>query len=240
VSMALERYFEQQVTLPEEAPGPFTPTERAFLERYLGADFELEERGTVLPKPARIESVSGPLAGAAVAPAPEVVGAVGAVSADAVAEAEDGLEASLRQARELKLVGFRVGGQELTVPIAEVQEVIRAVPITKLPTAPAHILGIMNLRGRVVPLLSLAGLLGLSDQEGEGRFIIVCRRHDMFLGLMVEAIAAMHQARGEDVEWGVESRVGVAAELIAGLLKVGELLVKILSVDSLFQKVLKS
>ena len=126
------------------------------------------------------------------------------------------------------------------MPISQVQEVIRAVPVTRLPAAPAHILGIMNLRGRVVPLLSMDSLLGLTSPGGEGRFIIVCRCRDMLLGLVVEAIAAMHQARGEDVEWGVEARVGVAAELIAGLLKVRDNLVKILSVDSLFQKVLKS
>ncbi|MGD9608232.1 MAG: chemotaxis protein CheW [Desulfovibrionaceae bacterium] len=234
MSTVLERYFEQQVTLPEEKPDAFTPTERAFLERYLGSDFESADGGATLPRPAKVESVTGPLAAAPPAP---IVPEAAAQTWDA---AEDGLEAALREARELKLVGFRVGGQELAVPIAQVQEVIRSLSATKLPAASAHILGIVNLRGRVVPLLSMASLLGLPDREGEDRFIIVCRRHDMLLGLVVGAIAAMHQARGDDVEWGVEARVGVSADLIAGLLKVGDLLVKILSVDSLFQKVLKS
>lgn len=67
---------------------------------------------------------------------------------------------------------------------------------------------------------------------------MVCRHRDMLLGLLVEAIAAMHQARAEDIEWGIEARVGVSAECIAGLVR--ETLVKILSVDSVFQKVLKS
>ena len=53
-------------------------------------------------------------------------------------------------------------------------------------------------------------------------------------------LTGMHQAQGDAVEWGVEARVGVASGLIAGLLKVRDSLVKILSVDSLFQKVLKS
>lgn len=251
MSTALERYFEQQVTLPEEKPGAFTPTERAFLERYLGTEFESADGGAALPRPARVESVTGPLAATPAAPeasAPVAPAGPGQTATPSVPEAaapawdaaEDGLEAALREARELKLVGFRVGGQELAVPIAQVQEVIRSLSATKLPAAPAHILGIVNLRGRVVPLLSMASLLGLPDREGEDRFIIVCRRHDMLLGLVVGAIAAMHQARGDDVEWGVEARVGVSADLIAGLLKVGDLLVKILSVDSLFQKVLKS
>ena len=200
----------------------------------MGTDFETALAREGLARPTAVESVAAPLR-----ETPPAVGA-SAVLAGPAAAADEGIEAGLRQAKELKLVGFRVSGQELAVPIAQVQEVIRAVPATKLPTAPAHILGIMNLRGRVVPLLDMDTLLDLADREGEGRFIIVCRRHDMLLGLMVNTITTMHQAQGDAVEWGVEARVGVASGLIAGLLKVRDSLVKILSVDSLFQKVLKS
>lgn len=240
MTTALEHYFEERVTLPDAAPkGDFTPSERAFLERYMGEDFEtaLDRKG--LSRPAAVESVAAPVAPPAADASPSPA-AADAAAALAAFDADDGIEAGLREARELKLVGFRVGGQALAVPIAQVQEVIRAVPATKLPTAPAHVLGIMNLRGRVVPLLAMDSLLGLAGEEGEPRFIIVCRRHDMLLGLMVNAITTMHQARGDAVEWGVEAKVGVSSELIAGLLKVRDSLVKILSVDSLFQKVLKS
>jgi len=237
VTTALEHYFEERVKLPDVGPeGAFTPSERAFLERYMGADFEAALAREGLSRPAAVEAVAAPLGGTPVDALP-----VDAAPVDAApAEVDDGIEAGLRQARELKLVGFRVGGQELAVPIAQVQEVIRAVPATKLPTAPTHVLGIMNLRGRVVPLLAMDSLLDLAGEEGEPRFIIVCRRHDMLLGLMVNAITTMHQAQGDAVEWAVEARVGVSSELIAGLLKVRDSLVKILSVDSLFQKVLKS
>ena len=236
MTTALEHYFEERVTLPDAgSPGEFTPTERAFLERYMGTDFETALAREGLARPAAVSSVAAPLR-----ETPPAVAASAASAARPAAAADEGIEADLRQAKELKLVGFRVGGQDLAVPIAQVQEVIRAVPATKLPTAPAHILGIMNLRGRVVPLLDMDTLLDLADREGEGRFIIVCRRHDMLLGLMVNTITTMHQAQGDAVEWGVEARVGVASGLIAGLLKVRDSLVKILSVDSLFQKVLKS
>ncbi|EHJ47304.1 CheW protein [Solidesulfovibrio carbinoliphilus subsp. oakridgensis] len=164
-------------------------------------------------------------------------------AAPALATAEDGdaaLEAGLREAREVKLVGFRVAGQELALPIAQVQEVLRAVPVTRLPTAPPHIVGILNLRGRVVPMVDLAEIMDFSGQRGEKRFVIVCRCRGMLVGLMVEALTTMHQADGQAIEWGVEARIGVASDLVSGLLKVGDALVAILSVDSLFQKVLKS
>ena len=184
-----------------------------------------------LARPAAVESVTGELS-----PAPSPPAEAGNREGDEDAA----LEADLAQAREIKLVGFRVAGQELAVPIAQVQEVLRAMPLTRLPAAPPHIAGVTNLRGRVAPMVDLAKIMDFSSPGGDNRFVIVCRGRGMLLGLLVEAIAAMHQVAGQDIEWGVEARVGVASELVSGLLKVGDGLVKILSVDSLFQKVLKS
>jgi purine-binding chemotaxis protein CheW len=233
VSPSLEQYFEQSVLLPEQGGTTFSESERAFLSRYMGDDFEAALVRQGLARPAAVESVTGELS-----PEP-------AVRADAPADAagaldDVALEASLAEARELKLVGFRVAGQELAVPIAQVQEVIRAMPLTRLPAAPPHIAGVTNLRGRVAPMVDLARIMDLCGDCTGNRFVIVCRCRGMLVGLLVEAIAAMHQVSGSDVEWAVEARVGVASDMVLGLLKVDERLVKILSVDSLFQKVLKS
>jgi len=232
VSPSLEEYFEERVLLPEQGGGAFSEAERAFLSRYMGEDFEaaLDRQG--LSRPAAVESITGELA-----PAPDLGAAAGQ---EPDLDDDAALEAGLCEAREVKLVGFRVAGQELAVPIAQVQEVIRAMPLTRLPAAPPHIAGVTNLRGRVAPMVDLAKIMDFSSPCGENRFIIVCRGRGMLVGLLVEAIAAMHQAAGQDIEWGVEARMGVPSEMVSGLLKVGDGLVKILSVDSLFQKVLKS
>ncbi|WP_300163610.1 chemotaxis protein CheW [Solidesulfovibrio sp.] len=231
------------MSLPEAHAGSFTEAERTFLTRYVGADFESVLAREGLSRPSAVTSVTGPLSPAP-APAGTAKGDVGFLApapAEARALSEDAaLEEQLRQAGEFKLVGFRLAGQELALPIAQVQEVLRAMPVTRLPAAPPHVKGMLNLRGRVTPMIDLAGLMELSGARGEDRFIIVCRCRGMLVGLLVEALTTMHQARGEDVEWGLESRVGVASDMVSGLLKVGDMLVAILSVDSLFQKVLKS
>ncbi|HML56512.1 MAG TPA: chemotaxis protein CheW [Solidesulfovibrio magneticus] len=231
MSPSLEQYFEQSVLLPEQGGGTFSEAERAFLSRYMGDDFEAALARSGLSRPAAVVTVTGE-------PAPDPVPAPARESADV--EDAAALEAALAEARELKLVGFTVAGQELAVPIAQVQEVLRAMPLTRLPAAPAHIVGVTNLRGRVAPMVDLARIMDLCGNCAEQRFVIVCRCRGMLVGLLVEAISTMHQASGDDVEWGVEARVGVASDMVLGLLKVGERLVKILSVDSLFQKVLKS
>lgn len=231
MSPSLEQYFEQSVLLPEQGGGTFSEAERAFLSRYMGDDFEAALARSGLSRPAAVVAVSGE-------PAPDPAPSEARESADV--EDAAALEAGLAEARELKLVGFTVAGQELAVPIAQVQEVLRAMPLTRLPAAPAHIAGVTNLRGRVAPMVDLARIMDLCGECAGQRFVIVCRCRGMLVGLLVEAISTMHQASGDDVEWGVEARVGVASDMVLGLLKVGERLVKILSVDSLFQKVLKS
>ena len=236
MSKKLEEYFRNAVVVPgeEAAREGFTETERAFLETYLGGGYEaaLEARG--LSRPARVETVSGP-AGAAADPR--------AASPDREADLGETarFEAGLRDARELQLVGFSVGGQDFAVPIELVQEVLRGAAPTKIPAAPPYLAGIMNLRGRVTPLVNLGTILGLGcDACGQGRFVIVCRAAGMRLGLMVEAMAAMHRASADRVEWGIEAQVGVGAQYLIGLLKHDGRLIKIISIDSLFQKVLKS
>lgn len=241
----LEDYFKDSVTLPERHGDAFTEAERTFLSRYMGADFEAALARAGLASPTPVETVAGALAAppepAASAPEAATGASREAPAAPAPAEADDAaLEAGLRQAEQFKLVGFRMAGQELSIPIAQVQEVLRAVPVTRLPAAPPYVVGILNLRGRVVPMIDLAGIMEFSGTRGEDRFIIVCRCRGMLIGVLVESLSTMHQARSADVEWGLEARVGVSSEMVSGLLKVGDALVAILSVDSLFQKVLKS
>lgn len=241
----LEDYFKDSVTLPERHGDAFTEAERTFLSRYMGADFEAALARAGLASPTPVETVAGALAAppepAASAPEAATGASREAPAAPAPAEADDAaLEAGLRQAEQFKLVGFRMAGQELSIPIAQVQEVLRAVPVTRLLAAPPYVVGILNLRGRVVPMIDLAGIMEFSGTRGEDRFIIVCRCRGMLIGVLVESLSTMHQARSADVEWGLEARVGVSSEMVSGLLKVGDALVAILSVDSLFQKVLKS
>jgi purine-binding chemotaxis protein CheW len=232
----LENSFERDVALPETGGDSreFTGPERAFLEKYVGVGWENTPVGRSLSQPVTAEQVMGPAEGS---PADQ-----GADSGRAAAkvEADEELEAGLMAQEELRLVSFHVSDQIFAVPIMLVQEVLRAVPATKLPAAPAFLAGVTNLRGRITPLVDLAHLLGI---PGEGvqtdKFLIVCRLRDLQIGLLVRAIDTMYRAPRGDIEWNIEAKIGVSADLMAGLLKTGDRLITILSVSRLFQKVLK-
>jgi len=232
----LENYFEQDVALPETGASAkdLTGSERAFLEKYVGAGWENTPAGKALERPVRAEQVLG---GGLDAATPEAA----PDCAPPVVLSGEALEASLMAEEELRLVSFHVSDQVFAVPIMLVQEVLRAVPATKLPAAPPFLAGVTNLRGRVTPLVDLARLLGIPvGQDHEDKFLIVCRVHDMQIGLLVRAIDTMYKAPRGDIEWNIEAQVGVSADLMAGLLKADDRLIKILSVNRLFQKVLKS
>jgi len=224
----IEEYFERSVTPPdaEAQKESFSESERAFLEKYVGLDWQNTVTAKNLARPVQAEQV---LAATPEAPAPVKSGST----------AKD-LEEALMAEPELRLVGFHVANQVFAVPIMMVQEVLRAVPVTQLPGAPDFLAGVTNLRGRVTPLVDLARMLGISADDGEtDNFLIVCRINDMQIGLQVRAIDTMHRAPQKDIEWGLEVHMGVAADLLAGLLKVDDRLIKILSVSRLFQMVLK-
>jgi purine-binding chemotaxis protein CheW len=89
-----------------------------------------------------------------------------------------------------ELISFRVGGQDYCVDIMAVREIRGWSPATQLPQQPAYMRGVINLRGAVLPIMDLAGRLGLPMVEPTVRHvIIVVRAGDRTMGMMVDAVS---------------------------------------------------
>jgi len=63
------------------------------------------------------------------------------------------------------VVLFEAAGERLALPAAQVMEIVRPPTITRVPHSPPNLLGVANLRGRVLPVVSVAGLLGHAPVE---------------------------------------------------------------------------
>lgn len=150
---------------------------------------------------------------------------------------DDSLSQQLMTAEQVEFVGFSLLRQEFALPIVHVQEVIRSISSTKLPSGPEFLAGVINLRGKVTPLLDLAQMLG---QEGptpeECRFIIVCRQQDLQFGLLVQHITTKHKVHQQDIEWNMQSHLVEDSNLISGLIKLESSLVGILSIADLVKR----
>jgi purine-binding chemotaxis protein CheW len=87
----------------------------------------------------------------------------------------------------LEVVVFEVGGQRYGLPAADVQELLRAVAVVPLPRAPAVVRGVINLRGRVVPVLDIRGRFGLPPRAVEpADHLVVARAGPRLVALHVD------------------------------------------------------
>lgn len=160
-------------------------------------------------------------------------------------------DSDLQLRDSLQLVSFMVRHQEYTLPIDAVQEVVRAVKPTQVPEAPSYMAGLVNLRGRVTPLVKLDALLGIEQgkklvteegqpDDGEDKFIVVCRKKGLQVGLQVRQVTTMYRISQEKIEWNIESRLGGTQEqLVTALMrKDDDTLVGILSIDKIVERIM--
>ncbi len=227
-----EEYFEEQTfgIESENVTERFTDAERAFMQKYLGMDDQdiLQRMG----KPQHPEALL-PVSSSRDEAEPSS-------SVDAQKDYKS-LEEHLQNLKEVQMVSFYLDKQEFTVPIIVVQEVIRFMTPTKLPSAPRFIAGMVNLRGRVTPLVFLGDLLGVPRQnEDAEKFIIICKCKGLQVGLIIDRVHTMYRVPQDTIEWSIESKLGILVDCVCGLMNSNERLVSIISVDRVVERVLQS
>ncbi|MBX9614874.1 MAG: chemotaxis protein CheW [Caulobacteraceae bacterium] len=89
----------------------------------------------------------------------------------------------------LELISFGIGGQDLCIDIRMVREIRGWTATTHMPQTPEYVLGVINLRGTVMPVIDLRCRLGLGVTEVSSRHVIVVVQHeDRLAGLLVDAV----------------------------------------------------
>lgn len=133
------------------------------------------------------------------------------------------------------LVGFSVGGEEFCVDILKVQEIIRMVNITRMPNAPDYVEGIINIRGRVIPVIDLRKrfrLKEISDRD-EARRIVVVDISGVTIGLMVDEVSQVWKLSEDQISPAPETVKGPGSECISGVGMLQDRLVVLLDLEKL-------
>lgn len=133
--------------------------------------------------------------------------------------------------RGVQLVACLVGGVEYGLEISRMREILRVGPITRLPQAPPHVRGVINLRGHIVPVLDLRVRLGLPEQATTTHSrVMVVEREGQRLGLLVDRVLRVLLLPAEALE-PPPQETGQGRAFVKGLGKREDGVILILDLD---------
>ncbi len=139
-----------------------------------------------------------------------------------------------QDAELLQLVTFSIGEEEFGVDILSVQEIIRMMDITKVPRAPEFVEGVINLRGKVIPIIDLRRRFGLSTRDHDKHTrIIVIEINNMIVGFVVDSVSEVLRIPASTVEPPPPVVSGLESEYISGVGKLEDRLLILLDLNKL-------
>lgn len=141
----------------------------------------------------------------------------------------------------IELPSFKVGGQDYAIDVASTREIRGWTTPSELPDTPAHILGVINLRGDVLPLLDLASRLGLKTPEvNERSVIIVTELDNSTVGLLVDAVSDIIAPSEEEMQEPPEAVKGDEDPCVRSLTIIGEKMIRILELSSVMPSTIET
>lgn len=123
----------------------------------------------------------------------------------------------------LQLVTFKVADEEYGVDILSVQEIIRHTGITKVPSAPPFVEGILNLRGKVIPIIDMRKRFGLAAKEPDPQTrIVVFALESGVVGCLVDSVSEVLRLPASRVDAPPAVVSGVDSRFIRGVGRLGD------------------
>jgi len=134
----------------------------------------------------------------------------------------------------LQLVSFNVGNEEFGVDILCVQEINRMLQITKVPNAPEFVDGVINLRGKVIPVIDLRQKLGMPRKEHDKNTrIIVVEVNNKTVGFIVDAVREVLRIPSDITEAPPEIAAGINSEFIKSVGKLEDRLLILIDLEKI-------
>ena len=123
------------------------------------------------------------------------------------------------------------------LPIMAISEVLRHMPLALLPRAPRHVAGVINLRGRLTPLVHLCMLVSsdASPRYNADSLVVVCPCGGIQIGLIIDKVENIYTVQQQELNWNPETHFGEAAECLYALARIGEHLYGILAPERIGQ-----
>lgn len=129
---------------------------------------------------------------------------------------------------------FRVGGRECAVDVMRIAEVLRPVPVTPLPAAPGFVEGLIELRGRFLPLIDLRRRFGDAPADRDAGKFIVAPLAGASIALVVDDVSGVERIPADLIQPPPSLGAGrVAPPFLAGLVRWNERVLMVLDLDAI-------
>ena len=138
-----------------------------------------------------------------------------------------------------KYLTFRLGDESYGIAVLKIREIIGLQKITPVPQMPAHARGVINLRGKVIPVVDLRLKFGLSEAQATERTCIIVVQAELaegefsLVGLIVDAVEEVANIAAEDIEPQPELSSSARNAFVLGLAKSESQVKTLLEIDAL-------
>ncbi|MBI5098482.1 MAG: chemotaxis protein CheW [Nitrospirae bacterium] len=134
----------------------------------------------------------------------------------------------------LQLVTFTLEKEEYAVNILNVQEINRITEITRVPNAPDYVEGVINLRGKVIPVINLRKKFGLYNKDtDDSSRVIIMDIHGVTYGLVVDSVSEVLRIPADIVEPPPPMASSMSSMFIKGIAKLENRLIILIDIDGL-------
>jgi len=136
----------------------------------------------------------------------------------------------------LQLVSFNIGQEEFGLGIQSIQEINRMVEITRVPNSPEFVTGVINLRGKVIPIINLRKRFGFPPKEDDKNTrIIVVELGGMVVGFTVDAVSEVLRIPKNITEPPPSMVAGIGSEYITAVAKLENRLLILLDLERILK-----
>lgn len=135
-----------------------------------------------------------------------------------------------------KYVIFKLGEEYYGLPVNNVLFIERIGRITRIPNSPKYILGLINLRGDVIPVVDLSMKLGFkSNKINDSNRIIIVKEEEIVAGLMVDSSSEVLEISQDDIDKPPVSKSNELLDYVEGIGKTKERIILILNLKKLLK-----
>jgi purine-binding chemotaxis protein CheW len=145
------------------------------------------------------------------------------------------MEKKTNQTASVQIVCFRIGPEEYGIDILKVQEILKLPTVTTLPKSKPYIMGVMDLRGKVIPIIDLSVRFGIADMKSsQSKRAIVVDISGRKVGLAIDSVSHVIKLNTAEVEPPPPVVKGISGKYIVGIAKLETGFVVILDISQIF------